>query len=105
MSKFNIGNEVYIIYNNIICRGLIIDIFKKSNEITAYEIVFDDRTIGRNTIDKENVFKNKREALKELSNRCNVPFDTLVVHYNIIENSFYGNFDYKSFKLKYYGRK
>lgn len=104
-NKFNIGNEVYIIYDNIIYRGIIIDIFKKSNEITAYEIVFDDRTIGSNVIDKENVFKNKKEALKELSNRCNVPFIILFRHYLIIENSFYGNFDYESFKLKYYGRK
>lgn len=97
MNKFNIGNEVYIIYDNIVCRGLIIDIFKKSDEITAYEIVFDNRTISNNIIDKENVFKNKKEALKELSNRCNIPFDTLVLHYHIIENSFYGNFSYKSF--------
>lgn len=29
-NKFNTGNEVYIIYDNIICRGIIIDIFKKN---------------------------------------------------------------------------
>ena len=103
--EFNIGNKVYIIYNNLIYKGLIIDIFRKSNEITAYEIVFDNRTISSNIIDKENVFKNKKEALKELSNRCNIPFDVLLIQYHIVENSSYGKFDYKSLKLNYYGRK